>query len=394
MPSLDNSVRNYLFQKDPIEYQKQTEEFFVVTAVHRLDKVTKGLVIYPKNSVAKRILYRAIADKTQITKKYLALCEGSFKKNLPNYVSGYLRKDSRAQKMVFTLKNPDSEAQHCALEIKKIIQKKVSFDLFQKITSEYQSSILLEVTLHTGRKHQIRSTLSFFGMPIIGDKKYGKDLQKDLVEAKKEQKSKNGVYGTWGYGQDIEIFPEELEPNDWQEIEGLIQQIKELEKKKEEKKPDQAQIDQNSSDVRYVFRGMENGQEFYLVFPKNHPIIASLPDHKEIPNQKQDKVLVLIEGVEHISFQSEKENIDNPEKPKTELSAENKKALKIVVLQRGYCVVTYDARNHGVSSKFSTSLGQVEACDLQDIINYIKEEYQPEKIGLYGFSMGAATCLF
>ena len=65
-----------------------------------------------------------------------------------------------------------------------------------------------------------------------------------------------------------------------------------------------------------------------------------------------------------------------------------------LVLQRGYRVVTYDARNHGASSKFSTSLGQIEACDLQDVITYVKRKYQPEKIGLYGFSMGAATCLF
>ena len=65
-----------------------------------------------------------------------------------------------------------------------------------------------------------------------------------------------------------------------------------------------------------------------------------------------------------------------------------------LILQGGYCVVTYDARNHGISSKYSTSLGQIEACDLQDIISYVKRKYQPEKIGLYGFSMGAATCLF
>jgi len=38
-------------------------------------------------------------------------------------------------------------------------------------------------------------------------------------------------------------------------------------------------------------------------------------------------------------------------------------------------------------------LGQIESDDLQDIIDYVKKKYQPEKIGLYGFSMGAVTCL-
>ena len=42
--------------------------------------------------------------------------------------------------------------------------------------------MLLEITLHTGRKHQIRSILSFFGIPIIGDKKYSSKLEvKDKI---------------------------------------------------------------------------------------------------------------------------------------------------------------------------------------------------------------------
>lgn len=65
-----------------------------------------------------------------------------------------------------------------------------------------------------------------------------------------------------------------------------------------------------------------------------------------------------------------------------------------LALQRGYQVVCYDARNHGISGKSFTTLGQIESCDLQDIINWVKKKYQPEKIGLYGFSMGAATCIF
>ena len=41
---------------------------------------------------------------------------------------------------------------------------------------------MLEVTLHTGRKHQIRSILSYLGCPIIGDKKYGsKIVAKDKI---------------------------------------------------------------------------------------------------------------------------------------------------------------------------------------------------------------------
>ncbi|CAI2200107.1 655_t:CDS:2, partial [Funneliformis geosporum] len=140
MPSLDNAVRNYLSEKNPMEYQRQIANFFVLIAAHRLDKLTKGLVIYPKNPPAKKVLYKAMADKSQITKKYLAKCETTHQV-LPNYVS----------------------AKFCALEIKQVAKK-----------NPYQT---LEITLHTGRKHQIRSILAYLGCPVIGDKKYGSPIE-------------------------------------------------------------------------------------------------------------------------------------------------------------------------------------------------------------------------
>lgn len=163
MPSLDNAVREYIFKQNPIEYQKQVREFFILTAVHRLDKLTKGLVIYPKNSSAKRVLYKVISDKNKITKKYLAECENFHNRKVPVYVQGYLEKDSLGQKMVFS---PVSrkKAKFCAMEVKEI----------KRMKSE--GLVLFEITLHTGRKHQIRSILSYFGYPIVGDEKYGSKL--------------------------------------------------------------------------------------------------------------------------------------------------------------------------------------------------------------------------
>ena len=55
--------------------------------------------------------------------------------------------------------------------------------------------------------------------------------------------------------------------------------------------------DPRDYDRRHVFRGIENGQEFFLVFFENHSTIASL-------NQKQEGTLALIEGVENIPLQS------------------------------------------------------------------------------------------
>ena len=175
-PNLDNAVRYYLFQKNPSEYQKQVQDFFVLTAVHRLDKLTKGLVIYPKSPIVKRTLYKVISDKSKVTKKYLALCESSSKKHLPDYISGYLEKNSQEQRMVFSPSNSAPSAKYCALEIKEV-DSEISHKIIKKHFSEYHNSVLFEITLHTGRKHQIRSILSYFDKPVIGDKKYGSKIE-------------------------------------------------------------------------------------------------------------------------------------------------------------------------------------------------------------------------
>ena len=65
--------------------------------------------------------------------------------------------------MEFFPKSTNPQAKFCALEVKKI--------------SERNTCQILEITLHTGRKHQIRSILSHFGLPIIGDKKYGSKIE-------------------------------------------------------------------------------------------------------------------------------------------------------------------------------------------------------------------------
>src|SRR5215212_4629464 len=69
MPELDKEAQYYFYQQNPQEYQELSKKYFVFTAIHRLDKLTKGLVIYPKNPTVKKLLYNLIGDKEKITKK-------------------------------------------------------------------------------------------------------------------------------------------------------------------------------------------------------------------------------------------------------------------------------------------------------------------------------------
>ena len=85
---LDNQVQYYLYQQNPEKYQRQIQNFFMPVALHRLDKLTKGLVIYPKNSAAKKILYNSINDKSKVTKFYLAVCENYQSVTIPSFIRG------------------------------------------------------------------------------------------------------------------------------------------------------------------------------------------------------------------------------------------------------------------------------------------------------------------
>lgn len=176
---LDNQVQYHLYQQNPEKYQQQIRNFFMPVALHRLDKLTKGLVIYPKNATAKKILYNSINDKSKVIKSYLVVCENHRQLVVPSFVGGWITKNEAKQRMDFILQKPvnNFSAKYCALEVQKLLncrrEKKDSMSF------QYQ---LYKITLETGRKHQIRAIFSFFQTPVVGDKKYGSKTElKDKI---------------------------------------------------------------------------------------------------------------------------------------------------------------------------------------------------------------------
>lgn len=147
--NLDDMVKSYLF--DAGEYDPENENSFVVSHVHRLDKLTSGLVIYAKNKSALTFMTHAIQTKEMIVKKYLARVNKEY--TGPKLAEGYIWYDEKEQKSIFTLNNKNA-FKECSMTV-EIIKKD-----------------LLEITLNTGRKHQIRSILSYYGSPIQNDYRY------------------------------------------------------------------------------------------------------------------------------------------------------------------------------------------------------------------------------
>ncbi len=125
---------------------------------HRLDRNTKGLVIFAKNKEALEILLDKFKNH-EIEKHYKALVYGILKEK-HKLLEDYLFKDSK-NNMVYISDTKKQGYQEIITEYTVVKENKE------------ENTSLLDINLHTGRTHQIRAHLSYIGYPIIGDGKYG-----------------------------------------------------------------------------------------------------------------------------------------------------------------------------------------------------------------------------
>lgn len=147
---LSEIVKQYIKEK----YHKPGNVFLGVT--HRLDRPVSGIVLFARTSKALTRLNEMFRTQ-QIDKKYWAIVTDA-PQPTQNELIHYLQKNERQNK---------SYASHSETKnSKKAI-------LTYKTISKSDRYTLLEITLKTGRHHQIRCQLSHIGSVIKGDLKYG-----------------------------------------------------------------------------------------------------------------------------------------------------------------------------------------------------------------------------
>ncbi len=156
-------------------YEQVRAVFPSAIFTHRLDRNTSGIMIFALNQKAYDLLFAGFRDRT-FDKIYYACVYGAFEKK-NDVLKDYMFKDEKAGRVsVF------SEYRKGALPVETG---------YEELAYGEKTSVLA-VKLYTGRTHQIRAHLAYYGHFVIGDGKYGDDrinrelgIKKQLLRAVK-----------------------------------------------------------------------------------------------------------------------------------------------------------------------------------------------------------------
>lgn len=121
--------------------------------VHRIDKDTSGLLMIAKNDRAHQALAEELKDKKSL-RKYLAIVHGNISNDRGVIEAPIGRSEKDRKKQAVTAKGKPAVTHF-------------------KVLERFGNYTLVELTLETGRTHQIRVHMAYIGHPVAGDPLYG-----------------------------------------------------------------------------------------------------------------------------------------------------------------------------------------------------------------------------
>ena len=122
--------------------------------VHRIDAYTTGLLMVAKNNKAHEILAKELSEK-KTYRKYVALVWGVIKEDTGVIDAPIGRSDNDRKKQAINPKGKEAITHF-------------------KVLKRFKKATLIELTLETGRTHQIRVHMDYIGHPVVNDPVYGR----------------------------------------------------------------------------------------------------------------------------------------------------------------------------------------------------------------------------
>lgn len=149
--TVETQVIDHLLKRKPKPY---------VGIIHRLDRVTSGVLIFAKKKSI-LIKFNDLFSSRKVQKTYLAIVKNKPPKNKGTLINFLVKNNLEKRAEIVPTKSKDSL--NCSLSYRVLNKNDVGY--------------LLEIQPKTGRFHQIRAQLAHIGLPIIGDEKYGSDQE-------------------------------------------------------------------------------------------------------------------------------------------------------------------------------------------------------------------------
>ena len=155
---------------------------FRLYGVHRLDRVTSGILLFAKDGEMAAMLSKAFRDKAAV-KYYIGISNRKPKKKKQGWVKGTMVRGRRKSWYLTNSKDPD-EAKGSAengqsSESNHAITRFFTAGLGELGRDDTAARTCILFRPHTGKTHQLRVAAKSVGLPLLGDPIYGADVASD-----------------------------------------------------------------------------------------------------------------------------------------------------------------------------------------------------------------------